>query len=72
MEVVDVSSTAHYRSACRKNALIMVTLKFLDCVSNCILVYPPFDDEDIRVDAMGHRKKRINALYTQSADKQEC
>jgi hypothetical protein len=71
MEVVNVSSTAHYRSACRENTLVVVTLEFLYRRSNCILVYPPFDYENIRIDAMGYRKKRINALYTESADKQE-
>src|SRR2546423_405146 len=71
MEVIDISPCAQYWSACRKNTLIMFTLEFLTCRPNCILVYPSFDDEDIRIDGMGYRKIRIHALYTDSEEKQE-
>ena len=71
MEVIDVSSSALYRSARRKNALIMVALEFLYCRPNCILVYPPFDYKDIRIDAMGYRKKWVNAFQNKSADEQK-
>src|SRR5256885_1087111 len=67
VEIIDVSSRARYRSARRKDVLIVVTLKFLYRRPNSIFVYPPFDHKNICIDTMGYRKKWVNASENQSA-----
>src|SRR5437667_1592798 len=57
--IVDVTSKPHCWSARRKNALIVVTLEFLYRRADRVLMYPPFHDEDIRIDAIGDGKKRV-------------
>jgi hypothetical protein len=34
-------------------------------------VYPPFDDKDIGINAMGYREKGVNAFQDKSADEQK-
>ncbi len=36
-----------------------------------MLVYPPFDHKDIGINAMGYRKKGVNAFKNQSAHQQQ-
>ena len=49
----------------------MIALEFFKRRPDCIFVYPPFDDQDIRIDAMGCCKKGVNAFQNKSADEQE-
>src|SRR5437899_12493837 len=60
VEIINVSSRAHYRSARRKDVFIVVTSKFLYRRPNRILVYPPFDHEKSGIYTMRHGQKRIN------------
>src|SRR4029077_1553806 len=70
-EVIGITSGSLDWPARGKNALILVTLEFFHCRPNCILVYPPFDYKDIGIDAMGYRKKGVNAFQDKSAHQQQ-
>ena len=49
-----------YRPACGENALLMVTLEFLQRRANCIFMNPAFDYQDIGVHPMRYGQEWIS------------
>src|SRR5262249_10109857 len=54
-----------------KYPLIRMPSEFIEGRADCVLVYPSLYHEHVCIDAMGYRKKRVNASKNQDADKQK-
>jgi hypothetical protein len=67
MEVIDVSSGSHYRSARCENVSVGTRPELVHCCLNGVFMNPAFNHQDICTDPMRYREKRVNAPKNESA-----